>query len=374
MVLNDVTTEYQSLIDVLEKYNTENSFINSALYIINTYHAKINNTSSTYIHSAKSSRDADNLVSDIRSITGNYAQYIAYMNSGIRNTTLLISELQAIDFQSASIQEYADAICECLNNLLDIIETYSAAKINNHDTSFALFDLIDEADHFKGLYTTVVSNGEFLASVEDELLDAPPDYIDEEQQIYTLDVRSYKPSSNLSTFVSDLQLLVDSLSQMESVLLPGEGSAIFLRKIESGSLKALLGSTKIDISIFPDIISSLSQAIHTFRMTPGEKEQLKANTNKTEADANKSYAEAQLIEAQAKKVQIETKATELQIINSQIDFLIDRLGLDASSPENREKIQQLCIPVLKFLESNPKGQFNDYKYDISEKVQLLEEK
>ena len=422
MVLSDVTKEYQNFISIIEKYNVENSFIQSALYIIETYQDQINTISSVFIHSAKGTNDVNALSNNMKAVPTKYAKQIAYMNSGIRNTTLLISELHAQDFQSAGVQNYVNRICESLNSLLDITEAYSSAKINNQDTSSAFFSLIDEAANFMEIYSTVIANGGFLSIVEEELLDSLPDYIDENEPIYSLDVRSFKASSNLSTFVNDLQLLVESLSRLESILLPGESSTIFLRKIESGSLKAKLDSTKIDISLFPDIISSLSQAIRTFRLAPVEKEQIKAETQKLLAEANKINAEAQMAEAEANKTnteackakaeaskinaeaqiaeaeanktnaearkakaeagkinaeaikaQMDARVTELQIINSQIAFLTEHLGLDPEKPEDREKIQHLCLPILRFLENNPKGQFNDYKYDITRDIGMLEE-
>ena len=85
------------------------------------------------------------------------------------------------------------------------------------------------------------------------------------------------------------------------------------------------------------------------------------------------------LEVESKKIDIESSreklnAKKLSIINSNIDNIIDKLGLDKSNPEDIEKIQLLCLPLIDYLNSNPIGSINGVTYDLTNEILLLENK
>lgn len=62
---------------------------------------------------------------------------------------------------------------------------------------------------------------------------------------------------------------------------------------------------------------------------------------------------------------MENDAKELAIINSQINTIANYLHLSPSSPEDAEKIQRLCLPLIRYINNNPVGIVGDYKYNLN---------
>ncbi len=365
MVLNDITNDYKQFLKILDFYHTPDGFIASALNLINQYHSRINILADTFLKSSKRDLERTTLASGLNSLESAFLQQIANMNTSMRDTTRLITEIEHIDFVSLSVKENADSLCNSLNVLMDITEEYAANKIKNSSNTSTFFKLVAELDNFKNVYGQINSNHDILVNIEDELLEKLPFEQTEENKIYTLDIRSCKPELNLSSFSDDLQLLSNCLQQFERLVNPITENSIYLRKIESGSLKAMFGSNKIDFSIFPDLITSISNAIKAWRTTRNEK-------TKIDAETEKIKAEAALISAQAESQIIQNEGTKIAIINSQIDYICEKLNLNAKDPANTEQIQQFCLPLINYIERNPIGIINGISYDISREVHLLE--
>ena len=365
MVLNDITNDYSQFIKILNFYNVECSYIDSALSLISEYQNKINVLADTFLKSQKRDNDRTSLVNGLNALENGFSTQIANMNTSMRNTTRLITEVERLDFTSPSVKDNAEILCQSLNNLMDITEAYAANKIKGVSNTTTFFKLIKELENFKKVHVQIYSNHTILENIENELLEKLPFEQSEETEIFHLDIRSFKPELNISTFSDDLKLLADCLHGFERLVDPDPNHMIFIRKIESGSLKALFGSNKVDFSIFPDLITSISNAIKTWRTTPAEKAKL-------EAEAQKTRAEAELIQAQAEAQHIQNESSKLAIANSQIDFLCDKLQLDKNNPECIEQIQRFCIPLITYIEHNPIGSINGINYDISKEIRLLE--
>jgi len=287
------------------------------------------------------------------------------MNTSMRNTTRLITEIERTDFISSTLKETANTLCNSLNNLMDITEAYVANKIKGSSNSATFFELISELNDFKKVHLQIYSSHTMLVNIESELLEKFPFEDNEITTYFTLDIRSSKPELNISSFSDDLKLLATCLQHLERLATPNANQSIYIRKIESGSLKAVFGSTKIDFSIFPDLITSISNAIKVWKTTPVEKA-------KTEAETEKIKAETALLQAQADAQYIQNEGSKMAIINSQIDYICDKLNLNPKDPACTEQIQQFCLPLINYLERNPVGTINGISYDISKEVHLLE--
>ena len=351
----------------MDKYDTADSYIDSALYLINQYQEKINVLADVFLKSAKRDGEKNNLIYGLNALERSFSEQIANMNTSMRSTTRLITELEHMNFVSPSVKENAEVLCDSLNSLMDITEEYAANKILGVSNTETFFGLIAELENFKKVHVQIYSNHEILVNVEEELLEKLPFAEDGDALVYTLDIRSTRTELNISSFSDDLKLLATCLQHLERLVAPDAGQSIYMQKVESGSLKAIFGSDKVDFSIFPDLITSISNAIKTWRTTPNEKAKMDAETEKIKA-------ETALIQAQADAQMIQNEGSKLAIVNSQIDYLSDKLHLDVEkNPEYKEQIQKFCLPLIGYLENNPIGTVNGIPYDISKEVHLLEQ-
>lgn len=364
MVFNDITNEFSDFVNLLNQ-DTNNVYIKAALNLSDEYYNKINQLIKVYLISPKTDTNRASFTNELQALEKTFSNQIATMSASVQSTTKLVAQIGTINFKSFSIKSLSENICNSLNTLMDITEEYSSNKIKNISNIDTFFKLILELKNFGTLYNQLISNYSLLANVEKELLEVVPLDDCDNTIIYHLDIRSYKSELNFMSFTDDLQLIAECLQHLERLTYPSENHIIFMRKIESGSLKALFSSDKIDFSIFPDLVTSISNAIKTWRLTPTEKIKLQAETSKLNA-------ETELIKAQAQAQHIQNESSKLAIVTSQIDYLCEKLSLDSQVPETREQLQQFCLPLITYIEHNPIGTINGIEYDVSKEVQLLE--
>lgn len=365
MVFNDVTTDYSNLINLLDAYSEEDSYIKSALDLINQYQNKINKLAKEFAISNKLEVNKNNLISGLNSLEKSFSEQIANMNSSMRSATKLITQIENIEFSSDSVNLLAKELCQSLDILMDITEEYIASKLRNKPDSAIFFKLISQLKNFEQQLNKIYCNNETLKNIGDELLETVPLDNSEELTIFSLDIRSYKPELDISSFTDDLKLIADCLQNLERLVCASENHSIYIRKIESGSLKALFGSASVDFSIFPDLITSFANALKTWKLTPVEKEKMQAETAKLKA-------ETELINAQAEEQYIKNEGSKLAMISSQIDYICNKLSLNSEDPNCQEQIQKFCLPLINYLVNNPIGSFNGVSYDISKEVRLIE--
>lgn len=365
MVLNDITNEFSTFINFLNADINNNPYIKAALSLSDEYYSKINQLIEIFLKSPKTDTSTASFINESLSLERTFSSQIATMSASVRSTSKLISQMEAITFNSSSIKSLSENICNSLNTLMDITGEYSSNKIRNNSNTSTFFKLILELKNFEILYNQLFSNYSFLIDAENELLETMPLDNCDNMKLYHLDIRSYKSELNIMSFTDDLQLIAECLQHLERLTYPSENHIIFMRKVESGSLKALFSSEKIDFSIFPDLVTSISNAIKTWRLTPTEKLKLQAETNKLNA-------ETELLKAQTQAQYIQNEGSKMAIVTSQIDYLCEKLSLDSQAPETREQIQQFCLPLITYIEHNPIGTINGIDYDVSKEVQLLE--
>lgn len=369
MVLSDITNDYDNLMKVIDAYKEEGSFLNAAFSFIDAYYEKINEQVIRFLKSFQRDGDKNSLASALNGLQSDFTNELAIMGTSLRKTTFLVEDIEKIEFRSISVKECAERLCSNLNILMDLIEKYIDNKLRGQSNEDIFFELVERVNSFRNLYTQVEEEYSFITSIEKELMEELPDEWTEETEISYLDIRSYKKGVDISDFSDDVRLLSECMQSMERLLGISSSNKIFVRKIESGSLKALFGSDKniIDLSIFPDLIGSITNAIKTFRLIPAEKKE-------KEAEAEKTKAEAELLKAQTEAQRIQNEGSKLEIANNQISFLCEKLNLDPENPECKEQIQKLCIPLITYIEHNPVGSINGIPYDISKEVHLLETK
>lgn len=366
MVFNDITSDYATFMNLLDMCSTETSYIGASLILINQYHSKMTLLSKTFLVSPKTQQPRDSLIAGLSSLEKDFSEQIAIMSSSMRDATKLISQIETMNFSSNYLKKIAAHFCQSLNTLMDITEEYSSNKIKGTHNISTFFKLIDELEHFNELHIQIYNICDLFKNIEPELLqNIPLDETNNNYEFYYLDIRSFKPESNIASFTDDLKLLADCLQHLERLVCPSENHCIYMRKIESGSLKAMFGSSKIDFSIFPDLITSISNAIKTWRLTPVERK-------KTQAETDKLKAETELIYSQTEAQRIQNESSKMAILTSQIDYLCEKLSLDPQNAENREQIQKFCLPLVTYIEHNPIGSFNGTNYDVSREVHLLE--
>ena len=118
----------------------------------------------------------------------------------------------------------------------------------------------------------------------------------------------------------------------------------------SGSSSIYFSSNKVDFSIFPDLITSISNVIWNWRLTDAERTK---------------------ILAEAEKLHYKNEGTKLVIIYGQIDYVSEKLYLGET--KDVEQIQKFLLLLISYIENNPVGMINGVSYDISKEVYLLKD-
>ena len=364
MVFSDITKDYKTLTLLINEQCETNGFIPAALEAISNYQSIIENKVNTFLISPKRQEDINVITKELSILENSLSENIAIMSTSLRKTTMFISQIENINFLCKYVENSAKVFCKKLNSLMEVIEEYVNNKIKNNSNSFTFTKLISRLEEFDFIYNLIFDRASSLTDIENELIEPIP--LDSENpQCFFLDIRSYKQDQDIVSFTDDLKLLANCLQNLERLINPSENHSIYICKIESGSLKALLGSKIINISNLSELITSISNAIKTWRLTPVEKE-------KAQAETEKLKAEATLIYAQAESQHIQNEVTKLAIANSQINFLCENFSLDSNDPNCIEQIQQFCLPLITYMERNPIGSFNGVDYDITKEVHLLE--
>ncbi|MCH5249175.1 MAG: hypothetical protein J1E98_04560 [Lachnospiraceae bacterium] len=365
MVFSDIKNDFTILIGLIDTIREQDEFFIAAHSISSNYQDRIEALTNTYISSPKKDENIYALSRGLNSLETFYSNLIATMSTSIRKVANLISQIEKTEFQSKSVEKYAVTFCARLNKLLDNLEEYTSCKIKNVSTADSYIKFIFSLKHFVIFYDKIYDNYKTLGYIENELIETIPIDMPVDTELFYLDIRSYKSDQDIVSFTDDLKLLANCLQNLERLVCPSDSHSIYIRKIESGSLNAMFGSGKINFSIFPDLVTSISNAINTWRLTPVEKE-------KTQAETEKLKAETELIHAQTEAQYIQNEGSKLAIINSQIDYLCEKLSLNRDDPNCIEQIHQFCLPLINYMESNPVGAFNGVQYDISKDVHLLE--
>lgn len=357
MTLNNLVSEYRAVKEIID---TVPDFMDQAEELMANYSRQMKEAFSFYFNGTANNPQT-NLANSVINCLNSINLAVLHLNSQTRKLYKCIAllENQCQSLSNSVLSQECSAFIKAANTSIDIMYNIienqpekSRKKGLYHDLLDSLTDLLQHYHHIFLLY-------DHVAYIESALYEPLPDGI-EESEINLLEIKSEKECTDLHAYSEDIQKLSQFLTQFEMLKSPGKSHTIFTRKFENGSLRIVLGSKEIELSCISDIINTLVSAIRSFAVLPSDLRMRK-------------------LEEQAKQIENDTAQTDLNakkltIINSQIDILTEKLGLDVSKPEHKEKVQLLCLPLVDYLDHNPVGSVNDATYNLTQELHLLENK
>lgn len=348
MILNDFTNEYSSVSNYL---NEGKEFLEACSSLFKTYCEKAFAYTKRFYCSGSSSKNSD-LINDLNKQTSELYNQIKLLNSKSLNFTIAITKIQALDITNLALKSEIDDFVSSSFALLKTISNIILQEKDGVRKGDFLNELFVYIDDIISSYAFLTKISMHLNLIESEIMEPIP------QNIATADLsmlvlRSEKASINFSEVTNDLSLLSSFMDNLELILdnRPNHITC-FIRKIETGSLRIVFGGTTIELSCISDIIQAITNAIKTFRLTTVEK---------------------RIAEETANSLHLDNDEKALSIINSKIDEICEKLDLDPSKPEDKETIQRLCLPVVKYINSNPVGCIGEFHYNLSDEIKLLED-
>lgn len=348
MILNDYTQEYASLKGYLDECI---DYIEACKNIVQSYE---NNTflyTDRYFSSSSSSRHSD-LGNDLSKQAVETYKLIKILNSKVLPFSMAIGKMNLLTIENDILKNDLTKYINIAYSSIRFVSSIILDDLDGVRKGPLLKNLFSSVETLVSLHTSLTLVIDHLTYIENGLLEPIPTDIPAED-FSVLELRSSKQNINFSEVANDLSLLSSFLKNLEYILSKkSDYTALFIRKIETGSLRIVWGGTIIELSCISDIIQAVTNAIRTFRITGAEKK---------------------IKEEEAKANQLKNEEKALSIINTQIDTICKRLELDPSSPKDREDIQRMCLPLVKYINSNPVGCIGDFQYDLSSEIKLLED-
>ncbi len=348
MLLHDYTNEYKKLCSLLDECN---NYIRSLEELIETYSAGIiryTNYLFTSNDSSKNTYTANKIVEETKKTYSS----VKIVNANAMNFLIAIGKIISYPFDNELLKEKIKNYSSLSYSSVELVSKIIVLDQSGVQEGSHIKELIDISHKLILEYYALYQTNEQLVQMEQNLLEPLPDGIDI-GRIKTLELRSQKHSIGFSEFAKDLSLLSTFLEQLDIILCKKDNyTPIFTRKIETGSLRIVWSGGTFELTSISDIIRAIANAIKSFRLTGIEK-----RIEKEKADS----------------LRLDNEAKALAIINTQIDKITEILDLDSSNPEDKETIQRLCLPLIKYINNNPIGCIGDFNYNLSNEVQLLED-
>ena len=348
MLLHDYTNEYNLVGTHLNKCN---DYIQEAQEFIDTYISGNTTYTNNYFISNSSTKNSD-LGADLFIYTENLYKKIKILNHKSIPFLMTLGEISTLTMENQLLQKLKNNFCSLGYSSTKIVTEIIMEDISGTRKGDLTQQLLTMLLTLIQLHNKLLEVSSNLLYIEDQLLEPIPDnFSDIEMDV--LELRSFKHNITFSEFANDVSLLSTFMERLDIILSKKENyTPIFTRKVETGSLRIVWNGTTIEISCISDIIKAITDAIRTFRLT-GPIKVLK--------------------EEEARKLKLDNDAKALSIINTQIDIISHKLGLDPENTEDKETIQKLCLPLVKYINNNPIGRIGDSNYNLSNEVQLLED-
>lgn len=348
MLLHDYTSEYQKLCSLLDKCN---NYIKSLEELIETYSSGIiryTNYLFTSNDSSKNTYTANKIVEETKKT---YTS-VKNINANSMDYLITIGKIVSCSFGNDFLKEKINVFSDLSYSSVKLVSDIIVLDLPGVQKDSYIKELMCVSHKLISTYYSLYQINEQLEQIEQNLLEPLPDGIDV-SRIKTLELRSKKHSIGFSEFAKDLSLLSTFLEQLDIILCKKDNyTPIFTRKIETGSLRIVWSGGTFELTSISDIIRTIANAIKSFRLTGVEK-----RIEKEKADS----------------LRLDNEAKALAIINTQIDKVMEILDLDPSNPEDKETIQRLCLPLIKYINNNPIGCIGDFNYNLSNEIQLLED-
>lgn len=348
MILTDLLSEYKYVYELLKP--CEKYFSTCENLIINFFD---NSTNTLYPHSS-----AD-ISPDLMVPLYNFEK--VYNNAYIIISQMLVLS-PPLHRAIAKLEDFTINNPALNGDILSFIKYFQIVNENTNEIILEQDNMTRKATYLTRLiglllksihnYHTLLGYYHQFATIDEMLFEHVPDSVVSSDKYNRIELYSQKPSLNMDSFIDDVKNLSSFICQFELIMAPENSSyKIYTQRIESGSLRIVWGSNTIELSGISDILKAISDGIRIFRFTSAEK-RLKNE------------------EARALKLQNDEK--ELAIINSQINSIAQITGLSSENPDDVEKLQKLCLPIVRYLYSNPVGSIGDYNYDINNDLKLIE--
>lgn len=349
MILTDLISEYKYVYETLDPCA---DYFSTCTELINKFFTELSKLFAPYY---KETNPTDSvrikLIDNIRTTFNN--SYLGVSNL-VRHSYPLYGAMvkfEEYEFKIPALKSSIDSFLKNGHAVMDSTNKIISAESYGMRTQSLLPDLIMPLQVLMQDYSSLCRHYTQLKDLDEILYEKIPNADSKIDGYNRIELRSLKPSIDMDSFLNDLRYLSSFICQLELIKTTENSSCkIYTQRIESGSLRIVWGSTTIELSSISDIIRALSDGIKMFRLTSSEKK-LKNE------------------EARALKLQNDEK--ELSIINSQINSLAQITGLSSEEPADKEKLQKLCLPLVRYLYNNPVGSIGNHKYDINEELKLI---
>lgn len=355
MVLNDIAMEYKEIHDIITSMA---GFTTQAEKIVSTYSEHIKSSTTSYFKGS-SSNPTSELASNISKCMVAINTEVLRLNSQSRELYRGIALLEKQNISNEVLNKECTALINSANATDSITCQIIEAQLDNAKRRGLYNDLLDSINTFLTHYRHISLLFEHVAYIESSLYEPLPNGITE-ADISILEIKSNKKCIDFNVYSEDIHNLSQFMMQLEMLMVPGTSHVIFTRRIESGSFRIVWGSKEIELSCISDIINTLVRAIKSFAFLPYEMKQKKLETELKEIEIDSARADL--------------NAKKISIINSDIESIIEKVGLDKNNPADKEKIQLLCLPLIDYLNSNPIGSVNGVTYDLTHELLFLEDK
>lgn len=350
MVLSDLSQEYLYVYECLESCHDYFTICDS---IINDYVISISEGVSQYF---KETAITDAIKAQlINKISYTYTFVFSEVTKLITASFPFygaLAKLESYSFHNPLLAKEFEEFLTLGKAVMNATNNIITAQLPGMKQKMLLPELITHLQKLIKMYHTLISLHSHIENIDKIVMLKIPDEVAEDSNYNSLEIVSYKGNITLEEYSSSLAQLSSFFTQIELIKkTENSNPKIYMRKLESGSLRLVFGSNTFELKSISDIIRALTDGIRTFRLTSVEKQKLK--------EENRS-------------LKLENDAKEICIINSQIKSICDIMGLSNDNPEDVEKIQKLCLPLVRYINNNPVGRINDYNYDLTTDMKLLE--
>lgn len=349
MILTDLISEYKYVYETLKPCA---DYFSTCTILINKFFSEISVFMSSYSQiSSPTDSDRSALITNIRkTFNGSYSDVSKLVIYSYPLYGAMV-KFEEYKFKIPALKSSIESFLKNGHAVMDSTNKIISAESYGMRTQSLLPDLIMPLQALMLDYSSLYQHYTQLKDLDEILFEKIPNIDSNADGYNRIELRSLKPSIDMDSFLNDLRNLSSFICQLELIKTTENNSCkIYTQRIESGSLRIIWGSTTIELSSISDIIRALSEGIKMFRLTSSEK-RLKNE------------------EARALKLQNDEK--ELAIINSQIKCVAQITGLSSEEPTDVEKLQKLCLPLVRYLYNNPVGSIGNHKYDINEELKLI---
>ena len=349
MILTDLISEYKYVYETLAPCA---DYFSTCTELINKFFTELSDLTAPYFKEPSPTDSVRiNLTNNIRTA---FNHSYSDVSSLVRYSYPLYGAMVKFEeykFKIPALKSSIDSFLINGHTVMDSTNEIISAESYGMRTQALLPSLIMPLQALLQDYSSLYQHYTQLKDLDEILFEKIPNVNSMTDGYNRIELRSLKSSIDMDSFLNDLRNLSSFICQLELIKTTENNSCkIYTQRIESGSLRIVWGSTTIELSSISDIIRALSEGIKMFRLTSSEK---------------------RLKNEEARTLKLQNDEKELAIINLQINSIAQITGLSSEEPGDIEKLQKLCLPLVRYLYNNPVGSIGNQKYDINEELKLI---